>query len=60
MYDRLISRGCYPVLSNSWTARELYADHDVIEVLAARNISKSAAGRKAVPEILVKPRTDTE
>ena len=60
LYNRLIERGCYPLLSNSWTARELYADHDVIELLAARNINKNANGRKAIPEILVKPRVSAE
>lgn len=60
LYSHLIERGCYPLLSNSWMARELYTDHDVIELSAARNINKNADGRKAVPEILVKPRVTTE
>ena len=56
LYNELIRRGCYPVLSNSSTARSLYDDHEVIELFAARNINKNGAGRKAIPEILVKPR----
>lgn len=57
IYKSLIRRGCYPVLSNSWTARDLYAEHEVIEIYAARNINKNGEGRKAIKEILVKPRT---
>ena len=30
LYNNLIERGCYPLISNSWTAHELYADHEVI------------------------------
>ena len=56
LFEDLLRRRCYPVLSNSWAARDLYSEHHVIEILAARNINKDGAGRKPIPEILVKPR----
>jgi DNA adenine methylase len=56
LYTELIERGCHPILSNSWTASELYSDHEIVEVYANRNINKDADGRSAVKEILVVPK----
>ncbi len=58
LYTDLIALGSYPVLSNSYSelTLHLYAKHDIQIVYAGRNINNKGTGRKAIPEILVKPR----
>lgn len=58
IYDDLVSLGAYPILSNSYSklTLDLYAKHTIQVVYAGRNINHKGTGRKAVPEILVKPR----
>ena len=58
LYTDLIALGAYPVLSNSYSelTLHLYAKHDIQIVYAGRNINNKGTGRKAIPEILVKPR----
>ena len=55
LYTKLIQRGCYPILSNSYSARELYTEYEVLELKAARNINKDGNGRGQITEILVIP-----
>ncbi len=57
-YDELIALGAYPVLSNSYSelTLNLYSKHSIQVVYAGRNINSKGTGRKAIPEILVKPR----
>ncbi len=58
LYTDLVAKGAYPVLSNSYSelTLHLYAKHDIQIVHAGRNINNKGTGRKAIPEILVKPR----
>ncbi len=58
LYTDLIALGAYPILSNSYSelTLHLYAKHDIQIVYAGRNINNKGTGRKAIPEILVKPR----
>lgn len=57
IYNELIRRGAYPVLSNSDTpeARALYRQHRLQVVHTARVINHQADGRGPVAEILVAP-----
>lgn len=58
LYDELVERGAYPILSNSYSelALQLYAAHTIHVVSMQRNINHDGTGRSAVPEILVTPR----
>lgn len=59
LYDELVALGAYPVLSNSYSEHtlSLYAQHTIQVVYAKRNINQDGAGRGAVREILVTPRS---
>lgn len=53
--DDLTRRGCLWLQSNSATEfiRELYADYEIMEVKASRNINAQVAGRGKVGELLI-------
>lgn len=59
LYCELVALGAYPVLSNSYSdlTLSLYAQHSIQIVYAKRNINHDGAGRGAVREILVTPRS---
>lgn len=59
LYDDLVRRGAYPILSNSYcdTTLTLYAKHTIKVVHMGRNISNQGQGRGRIPEVLVIPKT---
>lgn len=58
LYNELVERGAYPILSNSYSelTLKLYEEHTIHVVSMQRNINHDGTGRSAVPEILVTPR----
>ncbi len=58
IFDELVALGAYPVLSNSYTALtlELYQQHDLRTVEAARNINHDGARRGPIREVIVRPK----
>jgi len=54
--DYINSIGAYFLLSNSNTIliKELYADYEIKQVMASRQINATVSGRTKIPEILVK------
>jgi DNA adenine methylase len=59
LYDELVARGAYPVLSNADTplARHLYRHYRIQSIEAARVINHQGTGRGPVEELLVTPGT---
>ena len=56
VFTELDERGCYVLESNSATAeiRDLYSEHHVVEVFAARAISSDPSTRGKIPELLIR------
>lgn len=56
VFAELAERGCYVLESNSATAeiRDLYSEHYVVEVFAARAISSDPSTRGKIPELLIR------
>jgi DNA adenine methylase len=56
IFAELDERGCYVLESNSATAkiRDLYSEHHVVEVFAARAISSDSSTRGKIPELLIR------
>jgi len=57
-FDRLVSLGAYPILSNSYSelTLDLYKNHNIQIVESPRNINQDGKRRGYVREILVTPR----
>jgi DNA adenine methylase len=55
VYDKLVTRGCNVLLSNSATdfIMNLYKDYKIVKVPANRNINSVAAGRGKIEEALI-------
>lgn len=58
VFGQLIKKKAYPVLSNSYSelTLDLYSNHNIIIVEAARNINHDGTGRGPIREILVTPK----
>jgi DNA adenine methylase len=56
VFAELDERGCYVLGSNSATVeiRDLYSEHHVVEVFAARAISSDPSTRGKIPELLIR------
>jgi len=56
VFAELDERGCHVLESNSATAeiRDLYSEHHVVEVFAARAISSDPSTRGKIPELLIR------
>jgi len=56
IFAELDERGCYVLESNSATVeiRDLYSEHHVVEVFAARAISSDPSTRGKIPELLIR------
>lgn len=55
LYDRLTTKGCKVMLSNSSTdfIQDLYKDYEMIKIPANRNINSVGTGRGQVDELLI-------
>ena len=53
VFDQLVERGVSVILSNSISARELYEDHEVLELVGGRCVGGPTEYRNPVKEIIV-------
>lgn len=62
VFDELTSRGCYVMLSNSYTefVIDLYSGYNVKTINAARAINSNTAKRGAIKELLILSYSDSE